>query len=990
MKHTKNYHLLIQLMLLAYFQTTISSFYFTHIVNNSRQSFTIANTSIFIPSMSTYDIRSTPLVMEPYKPYTLLSDEHPEQEIVIQLQDDLGLRIIHPNLTSCTISWREIHTLPNGEQYITKLLTKTALCKQGENILEINGDQIRTPGAERLNIGISPSLHAGSLSTKKHTYTKGKTTRSSFSSDAACSPTITDLFIPGFAQKGTLCEYFYISKLLHPGQDIIRDYFIYLPYGYFEHPEKRYPVLFYLHGTPSSPQEEAPFYAILADLLIASQRITPMIVVFPNGNVDFNEFLGLPYDELPLRYRLVFNENGQLPAYWANSSVLGNMEDDIVFELYDHIDATYRTKKGKQYKAVNGFSGGGGGQYMVLPHSDRFGSVSTSSGFGVAWEYEMLIYPTIDTILGKIAFDNGFTDTHLATFYEHDPLDITNPFSNYLGPIYNQSLVFSPDSMAPFLAQLPIDNNGFIRDTIAQQWINNSAPQRASLYQQAIRNNRLAIYHDAGAYDFFYSLNFINPTRTYLFDVATLKGSYYNATNGYYSSVLTLLGMPHEFVSYQGTHNQYSGLQTITTSMFHSAIFSLKDPNRAKCMGTGEIVLRDNAALIVTNNAAFGIESDPLYTTTTNILFTLNDYGRIQIGDQSNRGGALQIGNSIDTISLQQSPHLLEQQVSCTIVVDGAGAELQINRHGCLGFGVGIEGQMSENPNQFVLESLKNAQHIGIHLQEGTFRHSQIFDGSDPRASLMAIGPVQAYQLNFDLLKTRILGGGNLVYIDDADNLQPTFVSAFLDTQRVTTPGSVVYQQGTFAGLVSQGIRAIMEKTQTNTIISGFLDRLVTLDGRPQQGLNLFGSYPFTIQQSFAHTNTLEINLLSSQPMLADTAKGPQPEQATPQYFFRYLKTDGYDTQTQKRAAISRNNSFVAYLAYLENLTGIPGQELIVRLRQDQFPYETTRTSFPDTNGQSLNSDTINRGVPHGAVGMLLSVNTPRILADIFDLEDTI
>jgi hypothetical protein len=974
---------------LAWIFNTHTEFYFTHIINNSGQSFTIGNTTIFVPAATTYDMSSAPLVLQPQQPLILLPEDDPELEVVIVLQDDPGLKLIHPNLAQCTITMRKINMLANGTQYVTKFPTKTMLCKRGENILEIDSSMTRNFANNRFTIRIAPTLETTATSQRNLLASTRQAFPSPFTPGGRCVPTSTDFFVPGFTQKGTLCEESYISTMLHPGQEIERDYLIYLPHGYFENPEKRYPVLFYLHGTPSSPQEEAPGYAVIMDLMIASQRISPMIVVFPNGNVDFNQFLGLPYGELPQTYQFIFNERGQLPAYWANSVVLGNMEDDIVFELYNHIDATYRTKKGKQYKAVNGFSGGGGGQYMVLPHSDRFGAVSTSSGFGVSWELEILIYPVIDAIVGQLAFDGGFTDTHLTTFYEHDPLDTTNPFANYLGAIYNQALVFSPDPMAQYLAQLPIDEHGNIRTDIAQQWIQNSATTRAFLYQQDILRNKLCIYHDAGAYDFFYNLEFRNPSQVYLFDVTRLQGGYYNTTNGFYSDILTQLGINHEFISYQGNHNQYSGLQTITTLMFHSAVFALKDPNRAKFMGKGEVVLRDNAAMVIMDNAALGIETDLLYTATTDLLFTLNDYGRIQIGNQSNRGGALQVGNSIDPISLQQNPSLADQLVSWTVVVDGAGAELQINRHGFMGLGVGIQGHNNETPNQFVVESLENVQHVGIQLREGTLRHSQIFGGDDPRSALMAIGPAQNYQINFNTLKTRILGGGNLIRVEDANKLQPTFVSAFFETERLTGPEAVTYQQGTFAGLVSQGIRPLMEMSQTNTVLTGFLNKLVSLDGAPEQGINVIDVLPFTIQESFAHTNTLEINVLSSQPLLVDTTKGPRPQHATPQQFFNYLKTDGYDRQANKRAAISLNNSLIAYLVYLENLTNIPGQDLIVRLRQDQFPNETARTTFPDTDGESPNSDTITRGVPRGAVGILLSVNPPRILSDIFDLEDS-
>lgn len=129
-------------------------------------------------------------------------------------------------------------------------------------------------------------------------------------------------------------------------------YNIVLPEAYDEEPEKRYPVLYLLHGYTSNyilwGQMRVPEYASLYEL----------IVVMPDvGNSWYINWAE--------------SEDGQKNAW----------EDFIIEDLIGHVDATYRTIAAREGRAINGLSMGGYGAIMLgLKHPDLFCSIGSHSG----------------------------------------------------------------------------------------------------------------------------------------------------------------------------------------------------------------------------------------------------------------------------------------------------------------------------------------------------------------------------------------------------------------------------------------------------------------------------------------------------------------------------------------------------------------------------------------------------------------------------------
>jgi enterochelin esterase-like enzyme len=151
--------------------------------------------------------------------------------------------------------------------------------------------------------------------------------------------------------QGTLLD----DRLISP---IIGDSFpyrVYLPPGYQSAPQKRYPVLYLLHGAGGNYTEWTDsFLPEQADRLMVAHEIPPMIVVMPD-------------------------DGGQ--TYWANWSEGGpRWADYLTEDIVSTIDQRYRTLANAQSRAIGGLSMGGlGALNLAFQHPDIFGVVGAHS-----------------------------------------------------------------------------------------------------------------------------------------------------------------------------------------------------------------------------------------------------------------------------------------------------------------------------------------------------------------------------------------------------------------------------------------------------------------------------------------------------------------------------------------------------------------------------------------------------------------------------------
>lgn len=139
------------------------------------------------------------------------------------------------------------------------------------------------------------------------------------------------------------------------GEDTEKEIGIYLPPSYYQNTEKRYPVVYYLHGFGES-----------ANGFIYSKK-DELNKAFKNGAKEFI-FVG------------VDGTNVLGGSFYANSPVIGNWEDYVVTEVVPMIDKNFRTINSSDSRGICGFSMGGfGAVNIALKHPDVFGALFTMS-----------------------------------------------------------------------------------------------------------------------------------------------------------------------------------------------------------------------------------------------------------------------------------------------------------------------------------------------------------------------------------------------------------------------------------------------------------------------------------------------------------------------------------------------------------------------------------------------------------------------------------
>ena len=129
---------------------------------------------------------------------------------------------------------------------------------------------------------------------------------------------------------------------------------VYLPPSYALDSERRYPVIYLLHGIFDRYQVWLESFGVPAilDRLIAAGEIQELIVVLPNG---VNQLGG---------------------GFYRNSPVSGNWADFIADDLVDYVDRRYRTLARLESRAVTGHSMGGYGSiHLGMTRPDVFSVV---------------------------------------------------------------------------------------------------------------------------------------------------------------------------------------------------------------------------------------------------------------------------------------------------------------------------------------------------------------------------------------------------------------------------------------------------------------------------------------------------------------------------------------------------------------------------------------------------------------------------------------
>jgi enterochelin esterase-like enzyme len=153
-----------------------------------------------------------------------------------------------------------------------------------------------------------------------------------------------------------------VSSLL----GVEKSYSVYLPSGYDENPDKKYPVLYLLHGSGDDHTggRDKGNMKLIVDEHLESGLTLPMIVVMPDASGE-----GGGPEGGSMKNRGYFNQEG-----WP-------YEDHFFAEFIPFIEKTYRIAGDRKHRAVSGLSmGGGGSAAYALRHPEFFSSACPMSG----------------------------------------------------------------------------------------------------------------------------------------------------------------------------------------------------------------------------------------------------------------------------------------------------------------------------------------------------------------------------------------------------------------------------------------------------------------------------------------------------------------------------------------------------------------------------------------------------------------------------------
>jgi enterochelin esterase family protein len=164
--------------------------------------------------------------------------------------------------------------------------------------------------------------------------------------------------------QGALHRHFYKSEVV--GDQ--RDFYVYTPSGYDPKANRRYPVLYLLHGY----SDDAGGWTavgrahIILDNLIAQGKAKPMLVVMPLG-------YGAP--------EIVNPAGNPIRDPNVSRTNFDKFRDALLTEVIPQVEKGYRVRTDRESRAITGLSMGGGESLFVgLNAVDRFAWVGSFSG----------------------------------------------------------------------------------------------------------------------------------------------------------------------------------------------------------------------------------------------------------------------------------------------------------------------------------------------------------------------------------------------------------------------------------------------------------------------------------------------------------------------------------------------------------------------------------------------------------------------------------
>jgi S-formylglutathione hydrolase FrmB len=136
------------------------------------------------------------------------------------------------------------------------------------------------------------------------------------------------------------------------GNTADRTVLVVTPPGYAEHPERRYPVVYFLHGYWATPQMYQDMMHFEQAVQGAAEAGNEVILVMPDGHSALKG------------------------GFYSSGPTVGDYETMVARDLVNWVDANYRTIPNADSRGLAGHSMGGYGTIRVaMKHPDVFSSI---------------------------------------------------------------------------------------------------------------------------------------------------------------------------------------------------------------------------------------------------------------------------------------------------------------------------------------------------------------------------------------------------------------------------------------------------------------------------------------------------------------------------------------------------------------------------------------------------------------------------------------
>jgi S-formylglutathione hydrolase FrmB len=264
------------------------------------------------------------------------------------------------------------------------------------------------------------------------------------------------------------------------GDPAERPVLVYLPPGYDDEPNRRYPAVYVIMGYTGHVtmwHNRSAFrqpFTETADQVFAAGSAPPALVVYVDAWTSYG---GSQYVDSP--------GTGRYHSYLCD-------------EVVPWVDASYRTLAASQHRAISGKSSGGFGA-MITPmlRPDVFGALATHAGDAL---YELCYIPEFGDCVRALRDYDGDIARWWNDFRSRTAF--TKKADMMLLGVYGVAACFSAaDDGTP---ELPFDpHTGVIRAEVWQRWLDWDPVRMVPAHAEALRSLR-GIWIDAGKSDDFY------------------------------------------------------------------------------------------------------------------------------------------------------------------------------------------------------------------------------------------------------------------------------------------------------------------------------------------------------------------------------------------------------------------------------------------------------------------------------------------------------